>query len=1140
MSQPRNSLFGCLVTHRPGGGFNGLRQANSDFLRAVIRYSTFSELHLFLPGSDVADFEQYLKPYLAEYGPDKTVRILPVHWLPDYLETYQYTVFHCGDPFISELVSLRERHGKALFPITGRAHTLSDDLRLSRMRDLILSPVRGCDAVLCSSVAQKRVMKRLLSAASGSISDSLGVAVPYKGRVELLPLGIEPECNERLETSEARAKLGLSPDSPVILCLGRLSPADKMDLHQLLFALNDLLESGLIERFQLVVAGAGDAAGEYMRSLLGQAYELNLEDHIRFEFNVDDDRKALLFQAADLFLSIADNIQESFGLAPLEAMKEGLPVILSDWNGYRDLVEHGQSGFLIKTISADTDRLSRSVGLLYPVHSRLVEAQGTAVDIEELSEVLGRLINDQQLRVEIGNEARQRVLELFSWPVVMQGYHDIVDHLVAESARITHRSGRPVGVSLQHVFGHYATSQLAEETRLVATDRGIRVLLQSEKGFFFSELDDYLSKSLIRSVIQAAVKPVSVTELGSRLPELSDSEFVLPWMMKYQLLQLADSESQIGIRRAVMPNLSIEGDVLQTLAGKLAFPEQRRSVFIKPVLSACLAVCEGFLPDQQASREEVLSSIATELIRLLDERLLQAVSWFGESRELSAYGDIIQQLGQEGGLNQLRNLYPLWFRNSRKEVFHALRMIKALVRRLNRDLHEINNRFSDLWQQPASELVALEFPGAHSKWSVVVMRLDNGEKLVYKARDLRIDNHLVGSDNSIAVSVNRWLGDLPGIGTVTLLPGMEVIRGNEVWYGYSEYIPPLEKGLILDEEGAADYHRHLGVLLGYSLLLGLADQHHLNIIPRNGVPCLIDVETVFHGDVLRNLGRELKNPEMAFIRGIEGSSLASTGLRNLWESFHTTRVNCCSVHLTNGEFLPEEPLQWLSATNNLLTVGGRHSLDGVQPHLSETCLPEMMEGMGRLLTEVAAHRDVWVTLVEQAADLELRYQPQLNLNDARKQLRDLHVSPVFQEFPDERLERYFQRLARRIAMAGEVSQRWLDESWQEPLGRISSTMASGWLRMRQPVFIRLPGDDRLFVRDAVLGCRPVSEQPFFKADYLSEAVRIVDQLAADRELQNRFTASFRLMLKNWLSGQLEPGSQMPEWLKRDIVKGLKG
>src|SRR3546814_10665560 len=53
--------------------------------------------------------------------------------------------------------------------------------------------------------------------------------------------------------------------------------------------------------------------------------------------------------AADVFVSLSDNIQESFGITPVEAMAVGLPCIVSDWDGYRDTVVDGETGILVPT-----------------------------------------------------------------------------------------------------------------------------------------------------------------------------------------------------------------------------------------------------------------------------------------------------------------------------------------------------------------------------------------------------------------------------------------------------------------------------------------------------------------------------------------------------------------------------------------------------------------------------------------------------------------------------------------------------------------------------------------------------------------------------------------------------------------------
>ena len=60
-----------------------------------------------------------------------------------------------------------------------------------------------------------------------------------------------------------------------------------------------------------------------------------------------------LWAGADIFVSLVDNVQESFGLTPIEAMAAGLPVVVSDWDGYRDTARNGEDGFLIPTVAPD-------------------------------------------------------------------------------------------------------------------------------------------------------------------------------------------------------------------------------------------------------------------------------------------------------------------------------------------------------------------------------------------------------------------------------------------------------------------------------------------------------------------------------------------------------------------------------------------------------------------------------------------------------------------------------------------------------------------------------------------------------------------------------------------------------------------
>src|SRR5262249_14167252 len=143
-----------------------------------------------------------------------------------------------------------------------------------------------------------------------------------------------------------------------------------------------------------------------------------------------------VWHAADLFVSPSDNIQETFGLAVLEAMASGLPVVASDWDGYRDLVEDGVSGFLVPTAmveGATTTAAARLLmGELTYGHFLAECSQATTVATPAMAAALARLAGDEALRHRMGAAGRLRAREQFAWPRIISAYEQLWRDLDAE------------------------------------------------------------------------------------------------------------------------------------------------------------------------------------------------------------------------------------------------------------------------------------------------------------------------------------------------------------------------------------------------------------------------------------------------------------------------------------------------------------------------------------------------------------------------------------------------------------------------------------------------------------------------------------------------------------------------------------
>ncbi|OQS09708.1 hypothetical protein B0T37_13305 [Chromobacterium violaceum] len=392
---------------------------NFGFLQALLRFGEFDQIQLFCPTmGNLQLLRQQLENSLDE---DTLNRVVLSHHLnlPDALAATDFDAFHLGDAFfyLPKMAELRARHAAHPFPLTAPTHSLNDVDLGDKIRRLCQAPLSEGDAIFCTSRAGEDVMRHYLA---------LHREPGRPPRTEWVPLGIDESYFIPRARAACRKKLGLPERAFCLLYLGRFSPVTKADLTPLLYALARLRaepagpDTPPLE-WRLLLAGGG-SAGE-IASLRQTIGELGLQTCVRLCDNVEDEAKRDLLAAADVFVSPVDNYQETFGLSIVEAMAAGLPVLASDFDGYRDLVVDGETGYLIPTLACPPPAL---IDALLPVlDANLVSlccAQGVAVDMECLAQRLRELARSPGLCRALGEAGRRRAQAHFSWRKVMARY----------------------------------------------------------------------------------------------------------------------------------------------------------------------------------------------------------------------------------------------------------------------------------------------------------------------------------------------------------------------------------------------------------------------------------------------------------------------------------------------------------------------------------------------------------------------------------------------------------------------------------------------------------------------------------------------------------------------------------------------
>ena len=216
-----------------------------------------------------------------------------------------------------------------------------------------------------------RRMDRVVAVSKTSAEDAIRAFKLRQDRVRIVHNGVDTGIFRRLDHVEKE------PNSLVIV--GKTEDKKK-GVHFLLKAVQLLKDDVDVK---VSVVGKQDPDDGYRRKLV---QELGIGDRVAFTGHVGADELARLYSSAEI--AVTASLYEGFGLPAAEAMACGTPVIATRAGALPEIVgEHG-------------------TGILVP-----------PADPPALAAAIKRLLADKQLRQRMGDAARKRIEESFSWEV---------------------------------------------------------------------------------------------------------------------------------------------------------------------------------------------------------------------------------------------------------------------------------------------------------------------------------------------------------------------------------------------------------------------------------------------------------------------------------------------------------------------------------------------------------------------------------------------------------------------------------------------------------------------------------------------------------------------------------------------------
>ena len=441
------------------------------------------------------------------------------------------------DPNIAPYAWARRMGDQDAYSLCGVSHTMSSANVMDAVANCVHYPTQPWDAIVCPSRAIAAAIGALWGEWQSYLGNRTGGRVNCPVQLPVIPLGIDTARFAANSDGDRRAAqrqaLGLDDDAFVVLFHGRISFYAKAHPLPLLLAAERLAHA-VETPVHLVFYGyfPAEVFAEEFDALVADICD---RATVTVVPNTDSRFPDGVWAAADVFASLSDNIQESFGLTPIEAMASGLPVLASDWDGYRDTVTDGAEGFLIPTAAppagaglalahrylAGEDSYGRYIG---------AASQTTAVDADAVAAALERLVREPDLRARMAAAGRQRAEAVFDWRHIVPAYEALWAELAnrrrrgdALTPRTDMRPAHPLRPDPYQMFGGFPSAVLDGADRLeiaVAALDALNALIRHRMNMFTPAV--LLDPDALARLVQAVDRQPGITLdalVGSIMPD---------------------------------------------------------------------------------------------------------------------------------------------------------------------------------------------------------------------------------------------------------------------------------------------------------------------------------------------------------------------------------------------------------------------------------------------------------------------------------------------------------------------------------------------------------------------------------------------------------------------------------------------